>query len=963
MANDIDPKKILASQSAGIISRHESLLKTPSVTENVLGKHIAELNSQIDTWSDPENEFDLAEAGHQLRILYAKRSTLINRQGIAGYGSDLGHSKRLISSVNREYGPRGAASTIGNMASNPHILAQGAHMGSSMSSYAINSQSFENQSAIANQQQVLHLAALNYKNDGGRDSLAGGMGRMGSLLERGAALRAAENYQRTHGLDANSIQKRGFASEARILGDQAQQQNIADIRDGRVGSFKDESSALVNVQKQLIEALNKLRDGTITEGKQLAELNDTIDTLTKEEQSKKNKVDEMRKAGLDQQPGILGKIAQMGAGYLGDAGRIALAAGDANRQMRFQIPYEQRELGIRGANMVNQQFDDHMGAVKGDGAALRRATSGLYGRMKAAGQKAYSIEGESQIMEVGGKGALLSEKAIVDGADGVASLGGGRVITKAIGDNAMAGSDLAAQARRAYLGIPQMNAGFMSAEQERRYDDATYYVGDAGDTRKIQQVRSAASATIGAGGMRAGIMSQLMDSKFLNGMISRTGMSLDEINETTSSGFRGMGKKFRMADVTNAGTANRAGLMSSSEYMQNASSLSEVGGGGKELEAILQRAVTSGMDNSKNIAQIVSATTSVASNSASQGINAAGAAGQLIGRMTMGTPGNENIRAQTAAKAIGFFNAINTDTSYNMTNVMKRQDILKIFPNATPAERNAMSNMDETMMQAIVAGGPEGQNVIDQRGLGSVLKTPMQKKRLAAAVRGNAVRNITSWGALGGQDMMAKMETASQYDMLHGTNTLDELMKSDKKVDEFFKQSAAYKENNGEATMKGMNWDAKDILTPRSTKGDKNSEYSTTANIAGARADLKVSDMGQPLSVLVTKMESVANTLTPAKFFEAAKNAAEKMTMPGDVAKTFGDSTGQFKTSVERFEKAVEGFLKQGGEGAAAKVAEQVSDLKQALIHAGSKGKHMNPHGINPLPPIKGGSFIKRTTP
>ena len=226
--------------------------------------------------------------------------------------------------------------------------------------------------------------------------------------------------------------------------------------------------------------------------------------------------------------------------------------------------------------------------------------------------------------------------------------------------------------------------------------------------------------------------------------------------------------------IMGAGKAELAGSMSKQEYATAAARLTGAGGDSKDLEAIMKAAVTAGMDNSKNVGQMVEATLSLSSSMASSGISGVDTAKSMVGERVEDLVSKGYDRNMATGKAMANIEAFDkgqTDRTVSFGNIIEQNKLrqLKGGENLSQKQMNNIVDMKEIDMAAIMKGGPEGKKIAEQMGLGDFFSN-----------KGNAgqVNKIKTEKYLlqqtGGMEqsasMMAKLEAQARGESVHFTD-------------------------------------------------------------------------------------------------------------------------------------------------------------------------------------------------
>lgn len=256
------------------------------------------------------------------------------------------------------------------------------------------------------------------------------------------------------------------------------------------------------------------------------------------------------------------------------------------------------------------------------------------------------------------------------------------------------------------------------------------------------------------GGDRQDVMDLLRDPSFI-GMLAGRGLSQDQLPKVVAAGVSGLGKEFAQdaaQTLTRAAETAQVGYMQSPEqYMQARSMLTGVGGGGDDLERIMRTAVAAGMDSSKNIMEMVSATQTLSARSAQMGVQSVVGATEMLGRGIQALDFlPENMRSGAALAAGQAVEQLSTDKSLSMGNMMEMARLRKDFPEASQLELEAMSRLSMTQVNQMVSSfrksPEEGRQAAAQFGLEGLVGNMGQAQQLGAAVRLGTETGFTGVG-------------------------------------------------------------------------------------------------------------------------------------------------------------------------------------------------------------------------
>ena len=226
--------------------------------------------------------------------------------------------------------------------------------------------------------------------------------------------------------------------------------------------------------------------------------------------------------------------------------------------------------------------------------------------------------------------------------------------------------------------------------------------------------------------------------------------------------------------IMGSGRAELAGSMSKQEYTTAAARLTGAGGDSKDLEAIMKSAVTAGMDNSKNISQMVEATLSLSSNMASTGISGVDTAKSMVGERVEDLVSKGYDRNMAAGKAMANIEAFDkgqTDRTVSFGNIIEQNKLrqLKGGQDLSQKQMNNLVDMKEIDMAAIIKGGPEGKKLAHDMGLGDFFSNKGNAQEVNKIKTEKFLLHQVG-GAEQSASMMAKLEAQAKGEKVHFTD-------------------------------------------------------------------------------------------------------------------------------------------------------------------------------------------------
>lgn len=555
---------------------------------------------------------------------------------------------------------------------------------------------------------IVEMAQNEPNNVKGVQGLAAQMqGHMGQA----ATTQAALDLQRKQGLDIKSRYLGSMERQERFENMLGSGDLSRDVAAGKVGT----RSSVINDFRSSVGEIGRLRSeqsGT-TDPKKFEDLQKAIDGLTASASGAAKTL-----AEIDRQGGG-------GGGWGGAATKLGYAAsgagaiGSITTAALIDLPRRELANEIRYAGIGNKQYDDSVAAMRGDVGALRRI-GGSYG---AASDINASMKWRSRVASTAtAAGGVLGGAASVAGG-----LAKNEIIPgSGIGDMVGGVGNIANSAVSGAVNFNQQagEIGSTTAMLKMQQLDAMSHIADTTTQSYVDFTKNLAMSTRGAGSGRGELYGGINNSANL-AVMADLGISPADAAKLASQGVSDVGKGFGASDIMRAGQMQQTGYMNAGQYIGAMGSLSMVGGNaGGNMEEILKNAVANGMDNSKNIMQMVSATASLAQRSASMGIDTATGSAQALGKMTdyfkdLGVP--ENMRAGAAMSAAAGTNAAITDQSLNFANVGEQGRLSRMFGGLQLPQRQRLSNLSVQDVNQMMQPGGAGLGAIEKFGLGEEL--------------------------------------------------------------------------------------------------------------------------------------------------------------------------------------------------------------------------------------------------
>lgn len=456
-----------------------------------------------------------------------------------------------------------------------------------------------------------------------------------------------------------------------------------------------------------------------------------------------------------------------------------------------------------------------------------------------------------------------------------------------------------------------------AVEARRRQEYAMFSGGETGVGAGVPGGLS--TSGIRGGGDRQRVQEMLTDPSVIASIAQQAGLSGKEVNHLTSMGVSGMGKEFgrnARSDITRAGELSRIGYTQSPEqYMQARSQMTGSGGDASNFEEILKNAVANGMDSSKNIMEMVNATSSLASKSAQQGIAAFGGASEQLGRgidALRGTGVSENMATAAAAKAAGMAESTGQHSGMDIGSVVESARLRKSFGNASLQQMESMRRASPQQLAELrnkfKAGDTAGADELSTKmgiygqvhsveDVDHIQGAKREKQNTAAMGFGVNPRMEKSIKDKNAKGIPLSREERSFYNGMTNINL-------DGTSGDAFNAAINYNQGPAKGNLAkapgGQVGSGEDTIRAGAT-GD--------AKVYAAGVENMTKAMGS-MEALGSTMMKVSEALKPEEFSKSVKEAADKLQVPMG---TFSKSVSDFNTAVGSLVNVVQKMLGNKG--------------------------------------------------
>lgn len=860
----------------------------------------------------PVNGATMAERAQEYSAAMQDYNRYAQRADVQAAGREVQYAKAFDRFVNGYASPAESRSRIASMASSTSMLtgARSAMNGGQLSYPHLERAREKSYAELADARE--HLMALGKEGpDADVNGLRAAESRVNNAESRIATIDSRMRVLKRSGYGTESLLERA-ASGSELVNNAYDQLAGEDrrnaIRDGKSININVLNDAIKKAAEDLKKAGNNLVSTLEDTSKSAAEVNEAI---SREQDARKNletAIDTKRIAGAEgkiEQGGMMSKIVSFLTGGmttqviggLHGAADVLNAGAKTTRHFGITRELDRASNQTAYANMANDQYDDVLGGINLNAAALRRAR-GMNAQAFSYGDSMAKWEDAATMMDAG--------EAIYRGAANTLTTMTDVKVGQAIGQGAQALANSAIAVDNVYTGNSSHKVNIAGYHTARNLGNAMNHVMDSSNQAYMDFANASVLGTRGMGGMRGDNLGLLQDEAFRHIMSTRGVAGQDlvgmmsamsaTVGSSMSSDYR---SSFNVGSMLErAAAAQQSGYMSANQYMSNVGALASVGGNGHQLDKIMREAVAAGMDSSKNISEMVSATAGLAAGIAQNG----GMAANSIGSSVSGTIQNlsqldPNMRAAAAQSGLARVMSNQSDTSISLHTVMEHarlnralpgfsKNALDVVKGSTVNELREMSSM--TAQQIRRSGKGE---FLNEDG---TLNTAMQERAINAKIDTDVDR-ITGLFKTSPETAQAIKDTLRKA----GGN-LDIADQLNPKVMQEYHTMAgntAYGAAVAEGYSRGgakqgdlRGADAAEgITTARATATNKG--ISLGAENIGGFADL------------AKIVQSLSETFDPKNMVGAAEASAEKMNIP---IKAFESSVGSFDRAVSKFETIID---------------------------------------------------------
>lgn len=739
----------------------------------------------------------------------------------------------------------------------------------------------------------------------GTDSIRERAGGLSQIEARIAQNKALLKIQGREGLSTEKLTNRGEDLD-RDVGEFLKRKKIeTKINKGEVKSYDEEMGSL-NAKREARSSAQADYEKAIETG--ASGIEDFAEKLHKANEA------------LDEQTRVVKGMSDKGGGGGGIFGKYTAAAQFA--QMGFQaigavagaantvaVDQDITQMNNRGqfAKMGNAIYDKADAAVRGHSvdAMLDIIGSDAFTKQYGDANKKFTnvAKGVESVAGVGESVLGSTAKyAAIGGGIGALGLGVGAAPGAAIG----AGVGLVVGLANSVPSVSNVAYGNEGANSSiNSYTAAKNLTAEERHIRAQQmqafynQGLGTYNSTMGLGS-GSQVQNQLMNGENLQGLAAN-GISPEM--SVQLSGMLGQAGSMNEAGgidmIRGAGRAGQLGQMGREEYVGAASRLVAAGGQNSDLEDIISAATTKGMDNSKNISQMVDATLGLSSGLASIGIGGTSTVASMLGNSSqflIDQGVNKNLATGAAAQGMQDYNKGITDQGFNLGNILERGGLrnMKALRGASTEQMNNIAGMSLEQIAVLQDGGSEGKNLANELGISNLV---MKNGKMDSSLLKNIGREAFG-GALANKGLLGTPQGKELYDNFgQDVNISDEA-------------KAALYGMGGQRTYRV----AGGVGGVKRTQAN-NSRLGVNTEIMGAERGASEISMGEKESGgfanLEKAMQEVSKAVDPAKWGDEVKKAADGFAIP---AANFLSATGQLDGTVQKLISHQNEMLKAMGE-------------------------------------------------
>lgn len=668
-----------------------------------------------------------------------------------------------------------------------------------------------------------------------------------------------------------------------------------DVSAGKYGNVDKETEKLQKLFEALSSSMEKFEGAS-------EHATDAQGNLTEEYKKASKDLNDIQKE-TDKQRAVVIEVSKQGGGGGGynvaSGARTFRNMADQAYAIDQQDVMEETRLKTGMAGRAVQQYNRANSAIGGDMGSLLR---------EAGGQdfiKGYSDKIRSSAMRQAGVNIGLTgvDTFAQVAADGISlnTLGSpgaaAQKATEALGVGAMS---IARQGMAMHRGIPQTQRALEASGAAEGFVNTMQSI-DTGSLQKFyDQNMAARGSTIGRGSGAAAAEFDLTDPRKLKEM-ANAGLTPGRAAQLAALGTSGMGGSGSIVSMTQrAGAVEMGRTMSAEQYMGMSGQLTGAGGGATDLEEIMKNAVSAGMDNAKNIQQMVSATVAMSGGLAKIGVSGGGV-GDLLGASVQrlrSTGVDANIATGTAANAIGVMNQNSTSLALDMSTMYKRGKLREVYGGLDTTQADVMSSLSQEDFATLAGGG--GKAFSKQIGMNDKLLDKggnVDKKKLVQAQHATRMAFLMPRGLATG--MINKEEATAFAEQ----NIISDNIKRISKVGGFNAEALPFMDEKGTfgvnkgKVQAGAQTATDEVIKAQAKQEEKQIAYAkdmigSMDKLAIAINALVESDISDPKKAQ-DRVQQAADTMKEPAAFKELSGASKALKDAADNLNKYAGKSGQ----------------------------------------------------------------------
>jgi hypothetical protein len=700
------------------------------------------------------------------------------------------------------------------------------------------------------------------------------------------------------------------------------------VSSGQFGSLKDIENSLKSAEEQFKQAGKTFISV-------MGQTGDVSDKAAEALKQAKDELDDWRMISREAGGGRRGGGRFGGANRIASFGDLAGRGVDLAGYLAVGLQSEQMGMRIGMAGAMNQRNADIFAATQGNMAALRRLTENQF-------ETAVNFSGayRTRANTAGGLGSLID---IGTGAAGAVATAGGAFPWSLTGGNIA--SNLLSGARsgaRVLSGVTGAETQLQFFQQFNQLKDVINDIPDASKQAFFDYRQNALMSMRGAGQRTSAMYDEAVSTATMMQMAAM-GVAPTETNRLFGVGINAIGASFvrdpsaARQMVARGAELQAGGYMSAEDYLQRVGQAAALGGGQKDIEEILARAVTRGVDDARSLNNLFNVIGSLARGGTSPGTPSVGAAASAMSSMMdmlKDLPIDETLKQTLAASEIEKANQRTSFSNVDIPSMVYLQGIQERFPGISTTGQAKLANVplleqisklklvsdlkpgeDVPLGRIAALGGTRGAFLegFKFRGVGDSFFDDLVLKALAS--------NVPEISDISGRDAA----TLKKYLRTGDENLLyKELSKEGKEridvgrvIADRALISAGYRKDLPSVPLPGLTGEAaatqatfgiqagglaKQVLAGQSFY----EQLGEQARLAGGGGPLQppyAGAMQSPMSYVSTMMGMQLEEYSPEKAGKEAAQAAEKMTLDSS---EFDKSVTNFSAAVDKLVKAVQ---------------------------------------------------------